>query len=335
MKISKYVKLFRDFLVEIMKIIEDNPPALSPVDEENDTDYLDLKVATTKNASVKCSLVNDRRSFYDNHKWTEEMDRSSSHNIHKITINNTDEYDDSGGGGGGDVCRSTTTPSPQQPKLFKSERSINLNASFDHHLNSNKHERDEFDDLIDLTHRVPRKLFKKEANSNENLPHSARKLSNKLSSSLPPLPPLPYSFVKLERSRAGLTTLANTGSSSSLQNYTNGNNNVTNNIIGGRPLSNKQCQSTTRLIIPINKDYQLTSSSNCGGGRNNGVVLKENTNLVRANSYGAESSISPPKLQDEIDIVIYEQEYYSPVSAGKSKYYDAKENGIHNGLVVE
>ena len=122
----------------------------------------------------------------------------------------------------------TTTGS--SPKLFKSERSINLNSSTA--AQTNTHERDDFDDLVDLTHRVPRKLVKKEAaSSNEcllsqqqnacnnrqavsgggnsqpgklvsnSVSANGRKSAsaNKLSSSLPPLPPLPYSFVKLER----------------------------------------------------------------------------------------------------------------------------------------
>ncbi|RNA00374.1 hypothetical protein BpHYR1_004740 [Brachionus plicatilis] len=59
---------------------------------------------------------------------------------------------------------------------------------------SGKIEKDDFEDLIDLTHRVPRKLMKK------NSPSASRKKAPK-PSSLPPLPPLPYSFVKIERSK--------------------------------------------------------------------------------------------------------------------------------------
>lgn len=158
----------------------------------------------------KISLVNDRRSFYDNHKWTndDELQQQQSMN--------------------------TQTPTGTSPKLFKSERSINLNSSPPQPTTNSQHERDDFDDLLDLTHRVPRKQVKKEAASsnecllpNNNGCTSSRQAginggggstptgkvysnsvsangrksasANKLSSSLPPLPPLPYSFVKLER----------------------------------------------------------------------------------------------------------------------------------------
>ena len=143
--------------------------------------------------------MNDRRSFYDNHKWTNDEETSTTNQQSETNLVNGEKS----------VIGSS-------PKLYKSERSINLSAT-------QKQERDEFDDLVDLTHRVPRKLLKKEATcvSNECLSAAAaaaaaasaaaanvaaqgvgRKCSsaNKLSSSLPPLPPLPYSFVKLERS---------------------------------------------------------------------------------------------------------------------------------------
>lgn len=143
--------------------------------------------------------MNDRRSFYDNHKWTNDEETATTNQQSETNLVNGEK-----------------SAIGSSPKLYKSERSINLSAT-------QKQERDEFDDLVDLTHRVPRKLLKKEATcvSNECLSAAAaaaaaasaaaasvaaqgvgRKCSsaNKLSSSLPPLPPLPYSFVKLERS---------------------------------------------------------------------------------------------------------------------------------------
>lgn len=172
------------------------------------------------NQKGKTSLINDRRSFYDNHKWTNDDDANGEHAITTTVFNKTTVTNGSEQVShrkplmlmtGGCEKSSKEGESVDSPKLFKSERCINLNGQ--------KHERDDFDDLVDLTHRAPRKLLKKDAaSSNECLPaymaHSGttsaaigngagvgRKCSsaNKLSSSLPPLPPLPYSFVKLEK----------------------------------------------------------------------------------------------------------------------------------------
>ena len=112
---------------------------------------------------------------------------------------------------------------------------------------SSKHERDDFDDLIDLTHRIPKKVFKRInhiVNSSSSLncddtnswkcksPVASSSYGSKTS-----LPPLPYSFVNLsEKKQQQQVERAHTP------------------------------KTTTRLIIPlVNYQDELTKarSSNC------------------------------------------------------------------------
>lgn len=109
-------------------------------------------------------------------------------------------------------------------------------------------------------------------------------------------------------------------------------------------LHQQQCQSTTRLIIPINKDYTLSSSTHLS---NTNGVLKE-SDLVRTSSAGYMSSSSggggggsgdggggdyyvqpTAAQQDEIDIVIYDQDFYTSDNGrlnASTRIYEAKEN---------
>lgn len=126
-----------------------------------------------------------------------------------------------------------------QTNTFKSETSVNVSDKV------LKHERDDFDDLVDLTHRAPRKLFKKEQN---NANRNSDKSVKKSTSSLPPLPPLPYSFVRLEKAKPNhandRTNIFNSSSTSSIKS------------------TSSLKQSTTRLIIPLNNKTNSTMEIN-------------------------------------------------------------------------
>lgn len=131
----------------------------------------------------------------------------------------------------------------------------------------------------------------------------------------------------------------------------------------------QQChQSTTRLIIPINKDYTLSSAASSNlvySSSNNGVLKEQNAtnNLTRANSAGyvlstsssSSSASNTPQhmmtsqpinhshyhnhqqVQDEIDIVIYDQEFSNNTRSNSTnmKFYEcSKENGANSRSFV-
>lgn len=270
MKILKY---FRKLFGENMKIIEDNNHYHDTGTNANNL----INEQTTNERSIKGN-AEPVGPAADEEDYSNEI-RQITNNYNELIKDRRSFYDN----------QWTAVASSDDVKLYKSEKSIDINAD-DVNKSSSKHERDDFDDLVDMTHRVPRKLLKKETattvqNSNENVyypmnGYSSRKHANKSSSSsLPPLPPLPYSFVKLEKSK-----LSASNSSTSL----NSNSSKSTYVKSSSDTRGKQ--STTRLIIPINKDYQLTTPFSANEPKT-AAVLTENTNRIP---------------QEEINIEIFE-----------------------------
>jgi hypothetical protein len=133
-------------------------------------------------------------------------------------------------------------------------------------------ERDDFDDLIDLTNRPPKKENKTNSrtNSSTNLNEDNPNINAKAS-----LPPLPYSFVKIEKSSKINNKI---GSNNSLNNFkdTNTNNNKS---------ASRTSTSTTRLFIPIN-------NNNSNYNTNPKKEDKKNNNNIN-NNYNNHISIMP------------------------------------------
>jgi hypothetical protein len=161
---------------------------------------------------------------------------------------------------------------------FKTERSIQLsvnktstNAESNEDSVKPQHERDDFDDLVDLSHRPEKIEFKKESSleKKRQKEEEEKKIYNALcSSSLPPLPPLPYSFVKLEH-KAKLTPKSSSFLSLSTTNRVKPPSAFRNESQSTRGLDKSEDETTkkvvqaatTRLIIPINTDKKNKSSS--------------------------------------------------------------------------
>lgn len=157
-----------------------------------------------------------------------------------------------------------------EPVNFRTEKSININ-----HGPSDK---DEFDDLIRLTHRATKqdKLVKSQSQFDHN---------NEKNSSLPPLPPLPYSFVKLETNQKPKLT-----SSTSTLILKNGKQRAK----GSEEETKCTKQpATTRLIIPINTahekkndslDFFLISSTRNNNGSKNSTPTEIDVEIYHNNS---------------------------------------------------
>jgi hypothetical protein len=161
-------------------------------------------------------------------------------------------------------------------------------------------ERDDFDDLVDLSHRPEKVEFKKESSLEKKKQRERdeeKKVYNALcSSSLPPLPPLPYSFVKLEQKSklnpksSSFLSLSSTGRVRPPSGFRNETATATaataadeQKTIGCKSEETTESQlsssstfsltpsasakkvvrsATTRLIIPINTDKAASQSSN-------------------------------------------------------------------------
>ncbi len=214
-----------------------------------------IALSTTK---VSSKSQFDRRSFYDNHKWIDEIQEvddeeeedddddecrmhqiSINHQNSSYTMNNNEEIEDE-----------ENLEDYQDTLSLKAQMNLKLPENKTEIENS-KVERDAFDDLIDLSHRVSKEdmmlkrteenLKLKDEKSNDETSHfkSCESISHTNNSSTntngkdyntSSLPPLPYSFVRLEKSKAKNVSSSNLTPSSS-----------------PRP-------SATRIIIPLNKN---------------------------------------------------------------------------------
>ena len=169
---------------------------------------------------MNAKLIKDRRSFYDNYE--EEVVGADMKHHRKNNYR----------------------------PLYKTEKLIHIEAA------AVKHERDDFDDLIDLTHRIPKKVFKKINLSESMSGHSQQAAVGRL-------PPLPYSFVNLDRHQQQRHKIQETVKSSST------------------PTANKNHvpKNTTRLFIPLGKFFALKSLMNNQSAHPNQMKL-------HADSYG-------------------------------------------------
>ena len=318
------------------------------------------------------NLIKDRRSFYDNHKWIDDEEddedmicsSNTSHltmeknklseingecnNSKKLEVTGEDDYEEDDLYNYRDYEENAIqilTNLPEKNKiLFRSEKSIRLSESSKNEIENEPNdaengspvkERDDFDDLVDLTHRVPKSQYKKEMNLNgmknlsnynqntnkngneSNADESINRLinskTNKLSAnhngsnpnlnsidsekttSLPPLPPLPYSFVKLEKIKNSSYINGNKANTNYFNNNTNPNNhshfnNLNSNkdknhnsnfisVASSTPTSPSK-PLTTRLLIPLN---------NNNNNNNNSL----NNNQTKSNTNGTSGTSNP------------------------------------------
>ena len=203
----------------------------------------------SENDRTKSRLVKDRRSFYDNQEF----------NVNNNNLSESDNDSDSSINAYDAQCQ-TDFSLYKNTEIFRTEKNIHLaEINFINKKIDEKLERDDFDDLIDLTHRIPRKVFKSETfkrvNNNSN--------GSKLSSSKTTLPPLPFSFVKIENNNSRNIT------------YQNLKANSTNN-------SPHVPKGTTRLIIPI-KTYEKNGHEQ-KSYKTLGEVLRENSTNIKTSS---------------------------------------------------
>jgi hypothetical protein len=143
--------------------------------------------------------------------------------------------------------------------VFRSEKSINvanenLIAENVNQDTPSKQERDDFDDLVDLTHRVPRKQLKKENRSKNE--EKGVEMQSKSS-----LPPLPYSFVRLDK-----TNKTSINRFSSLN----------------RNYERTTSTATTKLIIPLN-NYNI-NKENLVKSYEYEIDLRDGSSFVEKNS---------------------------------------------------
>jgi hypothetical protein len=253
-----------------------------------------MNIDEIKSSTTKLQLQLDRRSFYDNHKWIDEIQEvdveeeeeddedcrvpqvSMNHNSSYFLANNEDieeeenleDYED-------------TLSLKAQMNLKSSDKTIQMENS--------KVERDAFDDLIDLSHRVSKQdmILKKTEESlkianeeklSEEASHlkSCDSISHTNNSSTyangkdcmtSSLPPLPYSFVRLEKSKTKNTSNSNLTPTSS-----------------PRP-------STTRLIIPMNQNKISTSNTH----------LDDSTSSTKSTAPNYQSSNEIYSIQTELN----------------------------------
>ena len=222
--------------------------------------YCEIK---TRNDQVAKPL--DRRSFYDNHKWIDEIQEVDIEeeedddddctspvlaNTHiSCTIVSNEEIEDEE-----NLEDYQDTLSIREQIQFKSEKNLQMESG-------GQVERDAFDDLIDLSHRVTKNdMLKRDDESgakSREKPHTdtdADNLtenntntctsSNTKDSNTSSLPPLPYSFVRLEKSKSN-----------------NNNNNISKNA-SNSILTSPKHSNTTRLIIPMNQTPLNSTTSN-------------------------------------------------------------------------
>lgn len=143
-------------------------------------------------------------------------------------------------------------------------------------------ERDDFDDLIDLTHRIPKKVFKKiNLNTNTALNSTNSEQGNKKSDQKQPtktsLPPLPFSFVNLNNKQPShASATSNSFSNKSVENPVH------------------VPKTTTRLIIPlvnnqIDRNEILSSRSQFTSGSQsftrNQTNLESPSSVSKSNGY--------------------------------------------------
>jgi hypothetical protein len=221
-----------------------NKPAFSSSYHEKIKNILTNKTDPTNSSvsrkQLNAKLYKDRRSFYDN--YDEEM--SSKSNTTNNTMNDTD-------------LNEIEIEIEKEKPLYKSEKYIQIESSVPKENATVKHERDDFDDLIDLTHRIPKKVFKQinpksadsavtyDSSQSSDYKHSLS--SSNMSNHKFTLPPLPYSFVNLDKSQKNNV---NTKTTPMYKTSTNQSNNSTYSTSSSKVHLPK---TTTRLIIPISE----------------------------------------------------------------------------------
>jgi len=94
---------------------------------------------------INAKILRDRRSFYDN--YNEETDRSRSRDPDQGATNNSNN----------NQYRFSNNNKPL-PQVYKSERHMHVEEASTPTNQSPANDRDDFDDLIDLTHRIPKKV---------------------------------------------------------------------------------------------------------------------------------------------------------------------------------
>ena len=302
--INEFVKNKQDDLINVTnkkKMIANETIALSPTKVSSKSQF-------------------DRRSFYDNHKWIDEIqevddeeeedDDDDECRIHQISINQNSSYTMNNNE---EIEDEENLEDYQDTLSLKAQMNLKLPEESTQIENS-KVERDAFDDLIDLSHRVSKEdmmlkrteenLKLKDEKSYDETSHfkSCESISNTNNSSTntngkdyntSSLPPLPYSFVRLEKSKAKNVSSSNLMPSSS-----------------PRP-------SATRIIIPLNQNKNSISNTNlenstssssskstCFSNQSSGETSTNsdmNNKLTASQSQNILNGISPPVSSSPIN----------------------------------
>ncbi len=244
--------------------------------------------------TTKLQLQLDRRSFYDNHKWIDEIQEvdveeeeedDEDCTIPQVSMNHNSSY-----------LLANNEEIEEEENLEDYEDTLSLKAQMNFkssdktvQMENSKVERDAFDDLIDLSHRVSKQdlmLIKTEESlkiaNEEKLSEEASHLkscdsishtnnsstyTNGKDCMTSSLPPLPYSFVRLEKSKTKNASNSNLTPTSS-----------------PRP-------STTRLIIPMNQNKISTSNTH----------LDDSTSSTKSTTPNYQSSNEIYSIQSELN----------------------------------
>ena len=128
-------------------------------------------------SDTKSKLTLDRRSFYDNHKWIDEIDEEDDDDLDtcKSRFRRQSNQSNNGTNTQSYMQRASEeieeeenledyqdTLSIKAQMVFKSDQSIQMENSPLAQQHRKAEERDAFDDLIDLSHRAPRKVASQE-----------------------------------------------------------------------------------------------------------------------------------------------------------------------------
>jgi len=151
---------------------------------------------------INAKILKDRQSFYDNYNEDLDLAQDQNKNQYKFSNNN-------------------------KSLVYRSEKHIQIEETVDSikpstpTCQSDLNERDDFEDLIDLTHRIPKKVFKKISsvgNDKESLkvnkPITSQVNTKSNEQVKKALPPLPFSFVSLN-SESSCSSSFNSNSSCS------------------------------------------------------------------------------------------------------------------------